>query len=563
MRKVAIKGLVARPVRTLLTTLAIVLGVAMVSGAFTLTDTMRGGADGLTHAAYDGTDAVVTGRTAFKVESTDWATRKPTIAASELERVRAVPQVATAVGDVSDEAKIIARNGKPAGDGPYFGVGYDSRVKGAAETTPFRLDDGRWATGPGEVVIDASTASKEKYRVGSSVKITAAGKADDYKVVGVARFGSVKSLGTATAAVFDLRVAQDLFGKQGKFDAILAVGRDGTSGADVRSAVAAAVGSHAQVQTASKQDRFGLEGLKMFIGIIKIVLIVFGLVAVLVGAFTIFNTLSITVAQRSREFGLLRMVGAGRRQVLGSVMLEALAIGVLASLIGLGAGFGIASGLNAVFDAMGMDLPSAGLVFSGRTIVVSLLVGTLVTLAAGFVPAWKATRVPPVAALRDAAPGSGKVRLPARAVRGLASILGRPAERLGGSAGRLARRNAMRNPSRTAVTASAMMIGVALVTLVTVVAQGLRDTTSGSLERRVNATHVVTGADGWSPTDPAVAKDLAVGTGRAGRDVDPPGRRARLRRQGDRELHRPEDGRRAVHLRLGRRLGRGAREAGR
>ena len=119
----------------------------------------------------------------------------------------------------------------------------------------------------------------------------------------------------------------------------------------------------------------------MFIGIIKIVLIVFGLVAVLVGAFTIFNTLSITVAQRSREFGLLRMVGAGRRQVLGSVMLEALAIGVLASLIGLGAGFGIASGLNAVFDAMGMDLPSAGLVFSGRTIVVSLLVGTLVTLA--------------------------------------------------------------------------------------------------------------------------------------------------------------------------------------
>ena len=131
----------------------------------------------------------------------------------------------------------------------------------------------------------------------------------------------------------------------------------------------------------------------------------------------------------------------------------------------------------------------------------SLLVGTLVTLVAGFVPAWRATRVPPVAALRDAAPGSGKVRLPARAVRGLASILGRPAERIGGSAGRLARRNAMRSPGRTAVTASAMMIGVALVTLVTVVAQGLRDTTSGSLERRVNATHVVTGADGWSPTD--------------------------------------------------------------
>jgi putative ABC transport system permease protein len=513
MKKVAIKGLVARPVRTLLTTLAIVLGVAMVSGAFTLTDTMRGGADGLTHAAYDGTDAVVTTRTAFAVDSEDWATRKPTIAASALERVRSVPQVAAAVGDVSDEAKIIARDGKPAGDGPYFGVGFDSREKAAAETTPFRLDSGRWATGPGEVVIDASTASKEKYAVGSTVKITAAGKAQGYEVVGIARFGSVKSLGTATAAVFDLRTAQDIFGKQGRYDAVLAVGKDGASGAEVRKAVAAAVGPQAQVQTAAKQDRFGLDGLKMFIGIIKIVLIVFGLVAVLVGAFTIFNTLSITVAQRSREFGLLRMVGAGRRQVLGSVMLEALAIGVLASLIGLGAGFGIAKGLDAVFGLMQLDLPDAGLVFSARTVAVSLLVGTLVTLAAGFVPAWRATRVPPVAALRDAAPGSGKVSLPARAVRGLASIIGRPAERIGGTAGRLARRNAMRSPGRTAVTASAMMIGVALVTLVTVVAQGLRDTTSGSLERRVNATHVVTGADGWSPTDPAVARDLASAPG--------------------------------------------------
>ena len=147
--------------------------------------------------------------------------------------------------------------------------------------------------------------------------------------------------------------------------------------------------------------------------------------------------------------------------------------------------------------------------FAARTVIVAMLVGTLVTLAAGLLPAWRATRVPPVAALREAAPGSHKVRLPARAVRLLASIVGRPAERIGGSAGRLARRNAMRNPGRTAVTASALMIGVALVTLVTVVAQGLRDTTTGTLERRIDATHVVTGADGWSPTDPAVAKTLA------------------------------------------------------
>jgi putative ABC transport system permease protein len=228
MTHVALKGLIARPVRTILTTLAIVLGVAMVAGAFTLTDTMRGGADGLTHAAYDGTDAVVSAKTAFSVDSTDWAVRRPTVDAKMLDQVRSVPQVAAAVGDISDEAKIIARDGKPAGDGPYFGVGFDSRTTAAAKTTPFRLDEGRWATGPGEVVIDASTASKEHYAVGSKVRITTKGAADSYDVVGVARFGTVKSLGTATAAVFDLGTAQQLFGKQGHYDSILAVGKPGT-----------------------------------------------------------------------------------------------------------------------------------------------------------------------------------------------------------------------------------------------------------------------------------------------------------------------------------------------
>ena len=513
MRSVALKGLIARPVRTILTTLAIVLGVAMISGALTLTDTMRGGADGLTKAAYDGTDAVVSAKTAFAVSSSDYVAKKPTVDAALLERVRSVPQVEAAVGDVNDEAKIIARDGKPAGDGPYFGVGFDSRTTAAKDTTPFRLADGRWATAPGEVVIDAGTAEKQKYAIGSTVKIAAHGTTKPYEVVGVANFGTVKSLGTATFAVFDLRAAQTLFGKAGRYDSILVVGKDGTPAAGVREAIGAELGSAAQVQTAKAQDRFTLDGLKMFIGIITVVLIVFGFVAVLVGAFTIFNTLSITVAQRSREFGLLRMVGAARRQVLGSVLVEALVIGLLASLIGLAAGFGIAKGLDAVFSSMDMDLPDAGMVFATRTVIVSLLVGTLVTLLAGIVPAWRATRVPPVAALRDAAPGSAKVRLPSRAVRLLASLIGRVTERVGGSAGRLARRNAMRNPGRTAITASAMMIGVALVTLVTVVAEGLRDSTTGSLERRVNATHVITGSDGWSPTDPAVATALATTPG--------------------------------------------------
>ena len=205
MTRVALKGLASRPVRTLLTTLAIVLGVGMVTAAFTLTDTMRGAADSLSSAAYDGTDAVVTKRTAFAVDSKDYTIQRPSIDASALETVRSVPQVGAAVGDISDQAQIIGRNGKPVGDGPYFASGFDSTVKGAGKLTAFRLQDGRWATGPGEVVIDAATSENERYPIGHSVKITTRGAAREFRVVGVARFGTVKSLGTVTTAVFDLK----------------------------------------------------------------------------------------------------------------------------------------------------------------------------------------------------------------------------------------------------------------------------------------------------------------------------------------------------------------------
>jgi putative ABC transport system permease protein len=514
MTRVALKGMASRPLRTFLTTLAIVLGVGMVSAALTLTDTMRGAANSLSSAAYDGTDAVVSARTAFKVDSADdFTVQKPTIDAGALDRVRAVPQVGTAVGDISDQALITGRDGKPVGDGPYFGSGFDAKQPGAEKLTAFRLQDGRWATGPGQVVIDATTAEKEHYAIGDRVRISTRGQASAFEVVGIARFGTVKSLGTATAAVFDLATAQHLFEKDGRYDSILVAGRSGTAAADVRSALSAAVGRTAQVQTAAAHDRFALDGLNMFIGIIRTVLLVFGGVAVLVGAFTIFNTLSITVAQRTREFAMLRMVGAGRRQVLGSVLIEALALGLGASIIGIGAGFGLAAGLNAIFGAMDLKLPASGTVFEARTAIVALLVGTLVTLAAGFLPARRATKIAPVAALRDADPAARKLRLPSRIVRAAASLIGRPAAVIGGSAGRLARRNAMRHPGRTAVTASALMIGVMLVTAVTVVANGLRQETKGTLDDRIAASHVITAQDGWSPMDPEIARTAAGAPG--------------------------------------------------
>ena len=282
---------------------------------------------------------------------------------------------------------------------------------------------------------------------------------------------------------------------------------------DVRRSVAAAAGPRAEVRTAAADDRFTFDSLRTFVNIIRAILLAFAAVAVLVGAFTIFNTLSITVAQRTREFGLLRMVGASRRQVRRNVLLEALAIGLLASGIGIVAGLGIEAGLNALFSAVGLELPATGTVISARTLIVSVAVGTLTTVIAAALPARRATRISPVAALRDAGPDEAHVKRFARFVRAVASVVGRPAERLGGSAGRLARRNAMRNPGRTAVTASALMIGVALVTAVTVVAKGLDNQSRGTLDRHVQAQAVITGADGWSPIDPAIERAAAAAPG--------------------------------------------------
>ena len=503
MTKVTLKGLAARPVRTLLSALAIVVGVAFVCAALTFTNSMRGAADSLSSAAYDGTDAVVTAKTAFEPGMDSFA-QMPTVPASTLERVQSAPGVDVAVGDITDTAQIIGDDRKPLGDGPYFGSGFDASTPGAEKLTPFRLDDGRWATRPGEVVIDQASAEKEDVALGGSVEIATRGEARKFDVVGIATFADVKSIGTATFAIFDLDQAKTLFAKDG-YDRILVAGD--------RSGLAAAAGDGTQIRSAAADDRFDLDGLSSFVDILRTILLAFAGVALVVGAFTIFNALSIAVAQRTRELGLLRMVGASRRQVRRTVLIEALAIGLGASVLGIGVGLALAHGLDGLFTSMGLGLPMSALTLSGGTVVPALLVGTLVTLVAAMLPARRATKVAPVAALRDAADAGARLRLPGRAVRALTGLVGRPSAAVGGSAGGLARRNAMRHPGRTAVTASALLIGVALVTAVTVVAQGLKDVSAGSLERRVQATTIVGSADGWSPIDPAVERSVAKAPG--------------------------------------------------
>ena len=553
MIRVALRGMVQRPLRTALTAIAIVLGVAMMSAAFTATDTMRAAANSLSTDAYSGTDAVVSAPVAFDSTEGDIGGTQP-IPASTLERVKQVPGVGVAVGDITEQAKVIGRDGKPVGSGPWFGIGYDAKAPGAEKVNPLKLESGRWAAGPGEVVLDVSTAKKQHLAIGDRVRVATDAPTGPFRLVGTARFGTVETLGTASVALFDLKAAQTLFDRANAYDDILVAAKPGVDPAALRADVKQAVGPHFAVRTAEEQDRFTFDGLKQFVSIIKYILLAFGGIAILVGAFTIFNALSITVAQRTRELALGRALGASRRQVLRSVIAEAFVMGAAASAVGIAAGVGLAKGVIALFTATGLDLPRASLQFETRTIIVGMVVGTTVTVVAGLVPALRATRVAPVEAMREvdvftthrasrrttvAAVVISGIGLAALAYglfgsglsagdrlfgmlggclalfigTGLASprlvppisrLVAWPSRRFGGVAGRLASRNTVRNPGRTAGMAAALMIGVALVTFVGVLGHGLKTSATDRINSSVNASHVLADQKnpGWSSFSP-------------------------------------------------------------
>jgi alpha-beta hydrolase superfamily lysophospholipase len=267
--------------------------------------------------------------------------------------------------------------------------------------SPLKLEQGDWPQGPEQVVIDAGTAGNEGYGPGDSVQVTAQGATKRYEVTGVATYGEVDSLGGATIAVFDTPTARAVLGKEGVYDGISIAAAEDTSPAELVSAVEPLVPASLQVRNSEEEAAEQAKETNDALSIVRYFLLGFGGIALFVGAFVILNTLSITVAQRTREFATLRTLGASRRQVLRSVVVEGLAIGLLASVAGLVLGIGIAKGMNELFKVLGTDLPASGTVLETRTIIVSLLVGTLITLIASLAPARRATRVPPIAAVRE------------------------------------------------------------------------------------------------------------------------------------------------------------------
>ena len=403
MIRVALRGLLGRKLRAVLTALAIILGVAMVSGTYVLTDTIDKAFSSIFDDSYAGTDVIVSGKGAdISFQGVDAVA--PPIDESVIDDVSALPGVEAASGSVEDETntKIIGSDGKAINTqgAPSLGFGVETGPE-VDRFNPLKLVEGAWADADGEVVIDAGTADREGYAVGDTIQISTLQPKQDFEVTGIAKFGDVDSLGTATFAIFDLPTGQRLLDREGKVDSISVAGTEGTTPAQLIEQMGPILPEDAQARSAAVEAQEDKDDISEFTSFIRYFLLAFAFIALFVGAFVIFNTLSITVAQRTKEFASLRTIGAARRQILWSVIVEALTIGFIASVIGLFAGLGLAVGLNELFKALDLDLPTTSTVFATRTIVVSLLLGTSITLLAGLFPAIRATRVPPIAAVRE------------------------------------------------------------------------------------------------------------------------------------------------------------------
>src|SRR4051794_4450252 len=550
MRKVALRGLFARKLRLVLTALAVALGVTLIAGTYVFTDTINHSFDKIFTQSAKGTDASIT--PVKTIDTSNSGGTQPTVSRAVLVDVRKQPGVQSADGSVFDAGTILGKDGKRIGAGgaPNF----IASIADEPRFNSFTIKQGRKPQTADEVAMDAATVTKQGWKLGDKIAIVATAPRKDYTLVGTTQIAGVDSFGGAAVADMLLPEAQRMLGKRG-FDQIQASAKPGVTPEQLRDQLKESLPRTVNVRTGQEEARKQSSDIKDNLSFLTTLLLAFAGISLFVGAFIIFNTFSITVTQRMREFALLRTLGASRGQVMRSVITEGLTIGVLGSVIGLAFGVAVAAGLRALFKAIGVDLPSSGNVIASRTIIVSLVVGTVVTVLSSLAPALRATRVPPVEALHEGAvpPSRGPSRKVTIAglvlgvigvalmvaglfgsfssnaalsfvgggalatflgiafvspylVRPLASVVGRPFERTRGVTGRLARENTVRQPGRTAVTAAALMVGVALVTFVSIFAAGVKNTITKAVDDNLKAAFVVQNTDGFSSFSPTVLR---------------------------------------------------------
>jgi len=549
MWKATLRGLLARKVRLALTALSVLLGVSFVAGTYVLTDTLDRSFKHVFDQTVSGVDLVVRLRAPFGGD-----TERDRFPDSTLEDARSVPGVRAASGFLQDYAQFVDKAGDEiqTGGAPTFGIAWAQEGRDG----PLRpIADGprpsRPPSGPDEVAMDIGTARKHDFHVGDRVRVLLNGPAREFTIVGLFGFGDGVDAGAVTFAAFDLATAQEAFDAPGLLDAINITADPGVDLATLRSQLSATLGSAYEIDTARTvaQDR-GRQVLD-FLSLLTQLLLGFAAIGLVVGAFIIFNTFTILVAQRTRELGLLRAMGATGRQVIVSVIAEAALVGVIASVAGVALGLGLAAGLLALVGLAGFDVPDGPIVLESRTVIAAVSVGLGVTVASSIWPAVRAARVPPVAAISDViqtrtrgfalrvvfgllllgggvpaliigldrtkvavdvvqeiwlvALGAlliffGVVVLLAAFARPLAAILGGPL-RVIGVTGRLARGNAMRNPRRTAATASALVIGLGLVGLVAIFGDSAKASVRRAVDRGIRADYILKAQQfaGFSP----------------------------------------------------------------
>jgi putative ABC transport system permease protein len=554
MFKIILQTLLARKRRLVTTALAMILGVAFTAGTLMLTDTMGKTFNDLSAGVYKGTDAVVRAKAVFT--DTTGGEQRPLIDASLVPALSHVPGVTAAEGMVQGHAQLLGKNGTPAGRGhaPALGGNWSA----IPALNPFQLVAGHAPQAPDEVVIDKGSATAGRLAVGDTTTVLLSGPPQRVRIAGIADFGTADSPAGASVVLFTTPVAQRLVAEPGKFNSISFVAAPGVSQQQLAANLARVLSPGTEAVTGTKIIKETQDSFQQFLQVFGKFLLIFAAVALVVGGFIILNTFAITVAQRTQENGLLRALGASRRQVLGSVLAEAVAVGAIAAVIGLAAGIAVATGLKALLGAFGFGLPGGSLVLSTNTVVVSLLLGLGVTLVAAISPARKAAKVPPVAAMQQATAGSTGYGSRQRVVVGLTllavgvallftglfghpanaflvvgagillvffavSVLGRtialplsrtigaPLPTVKGVTGTLARENTMRNPKRTAASASALMIGVGLVAFITILASSTTASLDATVDQTFTGDFVINSGNGMGGgVNPALPQKLTT-----------------------------------------------------
>jgi putative ABC transport system permease protein len=552
MLTLTIKSIKAKKLRFVLTSVAVMLGVAFMAGTLVLTDTIKKNYDDVAVNVYEGTDAVV--RSSQQVQGENGNTVRGHVEATLIEKVRAVAGVEAAAAQQLGIAVVVGHDGELVDANPNRSIPIAIGWQDSPELNPMEIVEGTAPRAADEIVIDRSTQKAGMFAVGERVRVVGPSGAHEYTLAGVATYGGADSAAGAQVVAFTPETAAQVFGTPGKVAAIQIVAAPGVSESQLAANLRDALTEDGvEVLTGAEATKDAQDETAKALQFVNIFLLTFAIVALVVGSFVIYNTFSITVAQRTKETALLRAIGARRRQVTRSVMLEALFTGVFASAIGVVAGLGLAQGLRAVLSGFGVDLPASSLVVNARAIQMSMVVGIVVTLLAAYLPARKAARVAPIEALRSVEAeskrgskrrtvigvlatafgafmivqglGGGGVSAVGMGALGVfvgvamvgpviarpfARALGWPLPRVRGMAGTLARENTARNPRRSSATASALMIGVGLVTLITIFASSARASISTTLDNGMYSNYIVMTQYGMGGLDPDVAEQIDV-----------------------------------------------------